>query len=122
MRPGLRLPILEALPEEIRAQLGLDHGDGELVGPCEALVRGAAGVPGRGEGGAGAALCVPLREGSLREVRGCVRAVGVRGDDAEIRGRTRVDQVGDVGCCRAPADGVAARKADVREARCFHRV
>lgn len=114
----LRLADFEALPEEIGGKLCVDHGDGQLIRPGEALVGSAVAVPRRGEGGAKrAALGVPLRQSGLAERRRGISAVGMPCDDIKAAGRAAPDERCRISALRVPADGVAAGEGQVEPGR-----
>lgn len=108
MRCRLRLLNLEALPEEIRGQLRVYHGVGQLGSPCEAFVISATAIPRRGEGAAWPSLGIPFGYSRGRDWSCGITGVGVRRKNTQVLSDASVDELGRVRSGIVPAQEVAA--------------
>lgn len=108
MRCRLCLLDLEALPEEIRGQLRVYHGVGQLGSPREAFVISATTIPRRGEGAAGSSLGVPFGYGRDGDWSCGISGVGVRRKDTQVLCDASIDELGRVRGSIVPTQEVAA--------------
>lgn len=107
---GRRLCLLdlEALPEEIRGQLRVYHGVGQLGSPREAFVISATAIPRRGEGAAGPSFGIPLGHSRGRDWSCGISGVGVRREYTQVLSDASVDELGRVRSGIVPSQEVAA--------------